>query len=146
MDTAVSSSKKSRLRPLLMLAAVALVVLVVAIDMRRRSAEAQLAQLSLRLDQLNGGDAEQNKEIADKVVLQLRALIDIPEGVEPTVATIVDVNVLRERNPFYNKAKNGDYLVVTSERAILFDANQNKILDVVPVQLQQADSSDASVQ
>ena len=60
---------------------------------------------------------------------------------QPTVATIVDVESLRKRNSFYNKAKNGDYLIVTNERAILFDAKANVILDMVPVQLEQPSSA-----
>lgn len=143
MDTPASSfdssskSAASRTRPLAALAVIGLVVLLVVIDMRRRNAEAQLAQLSVRLDQLNGGNQGENQEAAKRIVDQVRKLYSIPEGVEPTVATIVDVNQLRERNAFYNKAKNGDYLIVTTDRAILFDAQQNRILDVVPVQIEQ---------
>lgn len=146
MDTP-SSSRRPKTRPLALLAVVALVVLLVVIDMRRRSAEQQLQQLSVRLDQVNGSPT-QNREAAQRIVNQVRKLYALPEGVEPTVATIVDVNTLRERNPFYNRAKNGDYLIVTTDRAILFDAKRNIILDVVPVQIQaaNAETSDTATQ
>ena len=35
-----------------------------------------------------------------------------------------------------SKAENGDHLVVTPERAILYDPDEDVILDVVPVQVQ----------
>ena len=62
--------------------------------------------------------------------------MDIDTSIQPTVATIVDVNALRARNDFYKNAKNGDYLIVTPNRAILYDPNRDMIIDVVPVQLQ----------
>ena len=63
--------------------------------------------------------------------------------VEPTVATIVNVEELRKNNAFYNKAENGDHLVVTTERAILYDPDEDIILDVIPVQLQPAEPATA---
>ncbi|MBT4119868.1 MAG: hypothetical protein HOE29_03035, partial [Candidatus Peribacter sp.] len=62
--------------------------------------------------------------------------MDIPEDIEPTVATIVDVEILKEKNPFYAKAENGDHLIVTPTRAILYSSKTKKIIDVVPVQLE----------
>ncbi len=144
MENAAPRSKK--IRSLGAIAVVGLVVLLLVIDMRRRAAESQLAQLSVRLEQLTGGNQAQNQQAAKLIVEQVRKLYNLPEGVEPTVATIVDVNELRKRNAFYNKAKNGDYLVVTSDRAILFDATANKILDVVPVQIEQPTASSAAGQ
>jgi hypothetical protein len=138
MNTA-APARSNKARSLGFIAVVALVVLLLVIDMRRRAAESQLAQLSIRLEQLGGGDTgnqEQNREAARLIVEQVRKLYELPTDVEPTVATIVDVNQLRSRNTFYNKAKNGDYLIVTQDRALLFDAKANKIIDVVPVQIQ----------
>ena len=80
------------------------------------------------------GSTRQDREKAARIVEKVRRLMEIGD-IEPTVATIVDVEKLRERNPFYNKAENGDFLIVTAERAILFSEKQNKILDVVPVQV-----------
>lgn len=148
MDTVSSASKTSRSRPLSVLAIVALLVLVVVVDMKRRAAEDQLAQLSLRLSQLAGGgtsaDSAQNQEIAKQIVERVRKIYDIPTDTEPTVATIVDVEALQKQNDFYKKAKNGNYLIVTKDRAILFDADANKVIDVVPVQIQPTDAAASS--
>jgi hypothetical protein len=126
-----------RLKFLLPLLVCALVALVVVLDMQRRQAETELKNLTVRLEQLQG-NTQENQERAKQIVARVRTLIDIPGDVEPTVATIVDVEKLRAQNAFYNAAENGDYLVVTPTRAILFDADRDVIIDVVPVQIQPA--------
>lgn len=133
--------KAKALFPLLF---IALVVLVVLLDVQRRSAQRELKNLTVRLEQLQGNSPE-NQEKAREVVQKVRALIDIPADIEPTVATIVDVAKLQEQNPFYEKAENGDYLIVTPTRAILYDETANKILDVVPVQIEQPAGAEGSV-
>ena len=90
------------------------------------------------MEQNDSKQQEQNREKAKEIVERVRRFIMIPADLEPTVALIVDVNALRARNAFYNKAQNGDYLIITSERAILFSPTKNIILDVVPVQIQPA--------
>src|SRR3989344_6293155 len=131
----MEATATKRTKVLSTLAIIALLALVIAVDLKRRAAEQQLQQLSVRLEQLTGNQ-QQNQEVARQVVEKVRKLITLPENVEPTVATIVDVDTLRKRNAFYNKVENGDYLIVTTDRAILFDADRNIILDVVPVQIQ----------
>ncbi|MFH0770587.1 MAG: hypothetical protein V1926_04375 [Candidatus Peregrinibacteria bacterium] len=127
----------SRGKTLLVIALVALVVLAGALEMKRRITEKQLEQLTVRLEQLQTGNA-QNKVEAQRIVAKVKKLMKINEEVMPTVATIVDVEMLRKRNPFYNKAQNGDFLIVTPERAILYSERTNMILDVVPVQIKPA--------
>ncbi len=117
------------------LVVVGLIVLTLLLDVRRRSAEKKLQELSVRYEQQTGNPA-QAKEVAKQIVEKVGKLIKIQAGTEPTVATIVDVEQLRSRNAFYNKAKNGDHLIVTTDRAILYDPAANIIIDVVPVQLQ----------
>jgi hypothetical protein len=143
MDTAVPQKNTMR-KNLLVLALIAMVALIVTLEVRRQQAQAQLEQLTIRLEQLQTGNTRQNREAAERIVERVRKLYAIPADVEPTVATIVDVEALRSRNPFYNKAENGDHLVVTTDRAILFDPDKNMILDVVPVQLQQAQPQQAA--
>lgn len=135
---------KNKMKLLIPLLIVVLVVLLLILDARRRSAEAQLEQLSMRLEQLQG-NPEQNAEKAKEIVDAVKELMNLDTSVEPTVATIVDVVKLRESNPFYEKAENGDFLVVTPTRAILYDPDTNKILDVVPVQIEQAPANQGQV-
>lgn len=113
---------------------IALIVLVVFLDMRRREAEKRLQELSLQLGQV---DNQQNREKAKEIVARVRKHIDLSSDTEPTVATIVDVKKLQQKNPFYNKAKNGDYLIITTTRAVLYAPDKDLILDVVPVQIEQ---------
>ncbi len=115
---------------------IALVILVVVIDTQRRKAQTELRNLTVRLEQLQGNNQE-NQEKAKQVVQKVQKLMNIDVSVEPTVATIVDVEKLRTQNPFYNKAENGDYLIVTPTRAILYREEENIILDVVPVQIEE---------
>ncbi len=140
----MDSTRPSKAKPLLILVSLLLAIFGAVSFSNWRAAQSQLEQVSMRLDQLSGGDTEQGREAAQRVVAQLRKLYDIPTDIEPTVATIVDVTTLRARNAFYNKAKNGDYLVVTTDRAILFDAAKNVIIDVVPVQIQQPAAQSSS--
>ncbi len=125
--------KAKTLLPVLL---IVLVVLVVVLDTQRRKAQTELKNLTVRLEQLQGNNAA-NQEKARTVVERVQKLMDIDVSVEPTVATIVDVERLREQNPFYDKAENGDFLIVTPTRAILYREEENIILDVVPVQIEQ---------
>jgi len=123
-------------KKLLVIIVIALLILVGVLEMKRRMVEEQLQQLTIRLEQLQTGNTRQNREQAQRIIRKVKRLMVINEDVEPTVATIVDVEALRERNPFYSKAENGDFLVVTPERAILYSEDRNIILDVIPVQIQ----------
>lgn len=73
-------------------------------------------------------------EEANRIKDRLGKLILLPEGVEPTIATVIDADKLREQNAeFYKNAKNGDKLIVYSDRAILYDMEQNIIINVAPI-------------
>jgi hypothetical protein len=139
MENTASGSKAGKFLGVLIV--IGLIALVVVLDMRRRQAEQKLQELSVQYDQT--GQA-QNKEAAKAIVDRVRRLYTIPDDVDPTVATIVDVNQLRARNSFYNKAKNGDHLIVTNDRAILYDPTADKIIDVVPVQIQAPEVASSS--
>jgi hypothetical protein len=131
--------KAKALLPILL---IVLVLLVVVLDTQRRSAQKELKNLTVRLEQLQGNN-QANQEKATQVVEKVKKLMDIDTSVEPTVATIVDVEKLKAQNPFYNKAQNGDYLIVTPTRAVLYREEDNIILDVVPVQIEQPTGENA---
>jgi len=115
---------------------VALLALVGVLEVRRQSISAQLTNVTNVLEDYQSQSEEENKVLAQTIIDDVRKLIDIPEGVEPTVATIIDIDLLRAKNPFYNKASNGDHLIVTPDRAILYSSARKVIIDVAPVQLE----------
>lgn len=131
---------ESRLKVLLSLLVVVLAVLVVVVDGKRRAAEARLSELMVQTGGAEDPNAEANKELAKEIVNKVGELYQLPveDGEQPTVATIVDVEQLREQNAFYNKAENGDYLILTTTRAVLYRKDEHKIIDVAPVELQEA--------
>lgn len=115
---------------------VALLALVGVLEVKRQTISAQLTTITNVLEDYQSQGEEGDKELAQSIIEDVRKLIDIPEDVEPTVATIIDIELLRAKNPFYNKASNGDHLIVTPERAILYSSVTGKIIDVVPVSLE----------
>lgn len=127
-----ASSSKSKL--ILGILVVVLLAFVLVLDGRRREAEKRLKQVSVRMEQEQ--NIAQNKELAKQVLAKVRKHIALPAEPEPTVATIVDVEKLRERNVFYRKAENGHHLILTANRAILYDPKKDVIIDVAPVQIQ----------
>lgn len=132
----MNSTPAAKPRPFVAILVVALLVLLAVTMFNLQAAKQQLERMTVRMDGQGAANVEQSKEEARKVIAQLREVYALPADTEPTVAAIVDVEALRAKNAFYNSAKNGDYLLVTTERAILFDAKQGKVLDVIPVQLQ----------
>ena len=87
-------------------------------------------------NQLQQNPQVQVQEEIDTLVAQVGELLVLPEGEAPTVATVSDIELLREQ-PFFANAKNGDrVLIYTSARkAILYDPVANKIVEIAPINL-----------
>ncbi|MCH8748864.1 hypothetical protein IH781_03910 [Patescibacteria group bacterium] len=134
----VSKPKKRRrgsVNFLLFVGLIAAISMFVWAENQRRDVSARLAQTEQQLEEIRESTQRSGSSIAQEVLNNVRVLIDLPTDPEPTVATITDINRLREANEFYNKAENGDHLIITERRAILYDPDRNIILDVVPVSL-----------
>ena len=110
--------------------------LVAVLEIKRQEVSAQLNTMTGWLQEMQFNTTTKNQETADQIIRDVRKLIDIPEDIDPTVATIIDIELLREKNPFYAKAENGDHLIVTPTRAILYSSVTRRIIDVVPVNLE----------
>ena len=112
------------------IAAVVLVVLAVGGYLYYRSQSSQVAptdpQAQQRLAQTE----------VKRLVAEVGKLIDLPQGEDPTVATVTDVGKLSDQ-PFFAKAKNGDKVLIyaIAKKAILYDPSTKKILDVAPVNI-----------
>jgi hypothetical protein len=102
-------------------------------EAQRRSALQKLQETSAKLEEVQKSTQRNGADIANEVLAKVRKHIDIPVNPAPTVATIVDVERLKQANEFYKAAKNGDHLIITDKRAILYDPDRDIIIDVVPV-------------
>lgn len=79
---------------------------------------------------------EAAKQEVAKLVEAVGKLVAIPEGEQPTIATVVDSEKLKDQ-PFFTRAENGDKLLVyvQTRRAILYRPSINKVIDVAPVNI-----------
>lgn len=66
----------------------------------------------------------------DQIVSRLSKHILLPDGEQPTIARVVDVEQLKQKYRFYAKAKNGDLLVVYGEWAVVYDPSADIIVNV----------------
>lgn len=80
--------------------------------------------------------AEVGKKEVEQLVAQVGKLMILPEGEEPTVATVSDPERLKDQ-PFFLKAKQGDKVLIytKSGRAILYDPVSKRIVDVAPIKI-----------
>lgn len=74
----------------------------------------------------------------DEVLRLAGKLIVLPEGEKPTVATVTNLDPLYE-SPFFKNAKVGDKVIIyaRSGKAILFRIDENKIVEVGPLNMKQ---------
>ncbi len=75
-------------------------------------------------------------ESVKDIVAKVGKLITLPEGEEPTLATVADPTQLQNQ-PFFAKAKRGDQVLVytTARKVILYDPVANKVIDIAPLNM-----------
>lgn len=76
------------------------------------------------------------QEETKKLLADVSKLIVLPEGENPTIATVTDPERLRDQ-PFFAKAKKGDKVLIytNAKKAILYDPVNNKIVEVAPINI-----------
>ena len=75
--------------------------------------------------------ARAKRETQD-LLAQVGKLMVLPEG-EPTVATVVDAEALAKEQEFFKDAKNGDKVLIYKDKAILFNGQEGRIVNVGPI-------------
>jgi len=83
--------------------------------------------------------ANPNKTTQDEVskfVGLVSKLMILPDGETPTIATVADLEKLKDQ-PFFGKAKVGDKVLIytNAKRAILYSPESNKIIEVAPINI-----------
>jgi hypothetical protein len=100
------------------------------------------------LDKINDPEyvSQLQEQQIENTLADLREIMLLPDE-QPTIATLVDIEALKEENPeFYKNAKNGDLLVIYSEKAILFREEEGKIINVAPVFLEPTEGTTESTE
>lgn len=95
--------------------------------------------------QINPNDPQAAQQEVKKLVEEVGKLIDLPIGEDPTVATVTDVEKLKTQ-AFFQKAKNGDKVLIYSnaKKAILYDPQAKRIIDVAPINIGSPSAQQAS--
>ncbi len=90
----------------------------------------QIAQKMLK--DPTGASKEEIKAIAKA----LSKFMDLPTDEEPTLATVLDKEKLKDQ-PFFAKAENGDKVIIytKSGKAILYRPSTGRIIDIAPINL-----------
>ena len=85
----------------------------------------------------SGAAANQASQAEIKaLVAQVGRLILLPTGEDPTVASVVDPDLLKNQAFFANATKGNKVLIYqNAKRAILYDPATNKIINVAPVDI-----------
>ena len=89
-----------------------------------------------QLSQLRADPQRIAQEEVKSLVIKVGKLIVLPEGEEPTVATVTDPELLKDQ-PFFANAKTGDKVLIytNARKAVLYSPEENKIIEVAPVSI-----------
>jgi hypothetical protein len=93
---------------------------------------------------------EAGEELTDSQVEAILAAvgkhIKLPTDETPLVATVADIELLLEREPFYTGAENGDILLLypNAGKAILYAPDEDLIVNVGPIILDQNAQGDTA--
>ena len=89
------------------------------------------------------GERLTDEQVAELIERVGRFLV-LPSDEQPSVAAISDAVSLSERQAFYKDAKDGDILIVYSSKAIIYDAEADKLVNVGPIVRTDIEPSTAS--
>ena len=89
-----------------------------------------------QLDDLRRNPQKISEEEVKVVVDLVGRILVLPEGEQPTIATVTDPEKLKDQ-PFFAKAKIGDKVLIytNARKAILYTPTENKIVEVAPLNI-----------
>lgn len=79
-------------------------------------------------------DPEKEREEVQEITAVVGTFLELPSGEEPTIATVVDREKLRNQS-FFNSSENGDKVLIYSiaQKAILYRPSTQKVVEVAPI-------------
>jgi cell division protein FtsB len=148
----MSITKYRSRKPLYIVSSIAVLALiggggwwVFSIYRENQDLRTQLSQANEELGSLKQGIvsnpnetiAKLQNESTESILEQVRKLYALPEGETPTIATVQDIEKLKDQ-PFFDGAENGDILIVfeSSSQAILFRPSEQRLVKVGPISVE----------
>lgn len=89
---------------------------------------------------ISGGEADQSAQVSaaetKALVEEIGKIMVLPSDEEPTVATVSDLEPLKDQ-PFFANAKIGDKVLIytNARKAILYNPKMRKIVEVAPINI-----------
>lgn len=85
------------------------------------------------LNKIKNSPQELAKQETERLLSQLEKLIVLPGDEQPTIATVTDIDKLKDQ-PFFVNGKVGDKVIIytQAQKAILFRPAESKIVEVAP--------------
>ncbi|MBM3208776.1 LytR family transcriptional regulator [Candidatus Shapirobacteria bacterium] len=89
-----------------------------------------------RTSRLLQDPTEAARQETNVILAKLGKMMELPVGEEPTMATIIDAEKLKDQ-PFFARTQNGDkvLLYANAKKAILYRPGENKIVEVAPLNI-----------
>lgn len=111
--------------------AVAVVAVIVGGNYARQS-----QKLQREVEELKANPQQVVQDEVKQLIANVGKIIALPEGEDPTVATITDRERLKDV-PFFTKAENGDKVLiyVNARRAFLYRPSTQKLIEVATINL-----------
>ena len=83
---------------------------------------------------------------AEDLVKKVSKFILLPQGEVPTIATVSDIDKLKDQ-PFFEKSQNGDKVLIypTAKKAYLYRPSTDKLIDVTVVSVDSGGSKPAEI-
>ncbi|MDP3880702.1 MAG: LytR C-terminal domain-containing protein [bacterium] len=84
----------------------------------------------------------------EELVEAVKSHLNLPTNEDPIIGEITDANALVAQQAFYQGSKNGDYLLIFPEnqKAVLYDAKNDILINVGPIVIEQEASSTAEIE
>lgn len=82
------------------------------------------------------------KDEIQQIIKKVGVFMVLPANEEPTLATVLDTEKLKEQ-PFFAKAAKGDKVIIYTKagKAILYRPSENKIIEAMPIAFNQQEAS-----
>lgn len=128
--------KKGKKKSKAMLESLLLILFLAAIGLAGWSySNWQEAQKKIKALSSVEGQQELLKKDKEDLVAKVKKHIVLPEGEEPQVYNITDIDALSKQQPFYIGAHNGDRILIYSaaKQGFVYDPNRDIIVKVGPV-------------